>query len=308
MEQYVAANAQRERISIAKVDQPPQTQGLFHGPGQYRPSRTVKYKVLDDYDRISASILPKDPMAHTPALWHGDLHTSNISVDPLEPTRITCIIDWQAVHVGPLFMQVRHPALLEFNGPVPEGLKLPSLPENYHQLSPEERLEMDKLRSAQGLWKLYEIELLEQFKPAGQALQTGKALTPAITKLAGSVFTDGEPILFRSLIKAAENWENIVGVDSNGRPLMPCPLSYSEDEKQQQIEMQRKWETGVVLMANLMDDLGVYSGWNGLVNHGDYDAMKLTLMECKEHFLQHMAKTPEERSEWIKAWPFDSKV
>jgi hypothetical protein len=307
LEQYVPANAQREQNSIEKIDQPPQMQGLFNGPGQYRPSRTTKHKALDDDDKISAHILPKDSSAHSPVLWHSDLHTSNIFVEPLEPTRITCIIDWQAVHVAPLFMQVRHPALLDFDGPVPEGLKLPPLPKNYDQLSSEEQLEADKLRSAQSLYKLYEIELLEQCKPAGRALQNRNTITAAITSLAGSILTDEEPILLGYLIKAVENWTTIVGVDSQGCPLLACPLSYSDDEKRQQMEMEEKWKLGVVLMANLIEDLRVYSGWNGLVNHGDYDAMKLTLRECKEHFLQHMAETAQERKEWIQAWPFDAQ-
>jgi len=60
-------------------------------------------------------------------------------------------------------------------------------------------------------------------------------------------------------------------------------------------------------MDNLIEDLGVYSGWDGLVNHADYEAMLSTLWECKEHFLQHMAKTAEEREEWMKAWPFEAR-
>jgi hypothetical protein len=307
LEQYVTANAQREQISIAKINRTPQRQGLFNGPGQYRPSRTTKDKALEDYHKISAHILPKDSSSHSPVLWHPDLHTSNIFVDPLEPTRITCIIDWQALHAAPLFIQVRHPALLEFDGPIPEGLTLPPLPSNYDALSPQERLEADKLRSVQSLYKLYEIELLEQSKSAGRALQNRNTLTARITALAGSIFTDGEPILLGYLIKAVEEWKTIVGVGQNGRPLLSCPLSYSEHAKQKQKVAEEKWKLGVVLMDNLIEDLGVYSGWDGLVNHADYEAMLLTLRECKEHFLQHMAKTAEEREEWMKAWPFEAR-
>lgn len=204
-------------------------------------------------------------------------------------------------------MQVRHPALLEFDGPIPEGLTLPPLPGNYNAMSPQERLEADKLRSVQSLYKLYEIELLEQSKSAGRALQNRNTLTARITALAGSIFTDGEPILLGYLIKAVEEWKTIVGVGQNGRPLLSCPLSYSEHEKQKQKVAEEKWKLGVVLMDNLIEDLGVYSGWDGLVNHADYEAMLLTLRDCKEHFLQHMAKTAEEREEWMKAWPFEAR-
>ena len=48
---------------------------------------------------------------------------------------ITSVIDWQAVHVASLFLQVGHPALLEFDGPIPEGLKPTQLPDNFEGLS-----------------------------------------------------------------------------------------------------------------------------------------------------------------------------
>lgn len=60
-------------------------------------------------------------------------------------------------------------------------------------------------------------------------------------------------------------------------------------------------------MDNLIQDLRVYSGWDGLVNHAEYEDMTLTLRECKEHFLRHKAKTAEEREEWLKAWPFQTQ-
>lgn len=48
----------------------------------------------------------------------------------------------------PLFIQVLHPALIGFEGPIPEGLQSISLPENFGELSPEEQLEAKKLRVA----------------------------------------------------------------------------------------------------------------------------------------------------------------
>jgi len=129
-----------------------------------------------------------------------------------------------------------------------------------------------------------------------------------MTNLAGSIFTDGEPILLGYLIKAVKDWKTIVGADSAETPPVPCPLSYSEDEIRQQNEMEEMWKLGVVLMDNFIEDMGVYSGWNGLVNHTDYEAMQLKLLDCKEHSLQHMARTSEEREAWLRAWPFqDSK-
>ena len=58
------------------------------------------------------------------------------------------IIDWQAISLGPLFLQARHPALIEFEGPVPKGLKPIHLPDNFDQEGFEEQLQAKKLYAA----------------------------------------------------------------------------------------------------------------------------------------------------------------
>jgi hypothetical protein len=57
-------------------------------------------------------------------------------------------------------------------------------------------------------------------------------------------------------------------------------------------------------MEAVLQELGVYRGWDGWVNHANYAAMKATLEICLQHFLDREATNDEERAEWIKAWPF----
>ena len=66
-------------------------------------------------------------------MWHSDLHANNVFVNPEKPTEIVSISDWQSVHLSPIFLQTRHPALIEFNGPIPEGLGRIELPENFRR-------------------------------------------------------------------------------------------------------------------------------------------------------------------------------
>ncbi|KAF2463221.1 uncharacterized protein BDR25DRAFT_329889 [Lindgomyces ingoldianus] len=260
LEEYVTANAEREQMSIREIKEWPPMQGLFGGLDQYQPSNATKQRVLEDYQNISTLILPRVTSTHAPALSHSDLHTSNIFVDPLEPTRITCIIDWQGAHIAPLC------------------LKLPPWPENYSQLDTGGQLEVDKLREAQSLYKLYEVELLQH----------------GIHMLAGSIFTDGEP-------------KAIVGVDAEGNSLIPCPLSYAEEMGKNQRDMEEQWNVGVLMMNQLIEDLGVYSGWDVLVNNADYQVMKLKLADCKEGFLQNgKDERGESRVEFRMALPRSS--
>lgn len=79
--------------------------------------------------KISDYLLPEGDLVR-PALWHWDIHAPNIFV---QGNRITSLIDWQDVWVGPLFLQARHPKLVDYNGEV--LLKLPS---NYESIEDEE--------------------------------------------------------------------------------------------------------------------------------------------------------------------------
>ena len=117
----------------------PKPQGLFYGPGQYRPTSTPKLLALTNYLKVAHHILPKEASFRASTMWHGDLHTGNIFVNPEKPTEIVSIIDWQSVHLSPLFLQARHPALIEFNGPIPKDFNRIELPENFDKLSPNKK-------------------------------------------------------------------------------------------------------------------------------------------------------------------------
>lgn len=156
--------------------------------------------------KVYKYILPRIEPTHHPVLWHPDLHTNNIFVDPEDPAKITGIIDWQCAHLAPMFLQVRHPALLDFDGPLPESFKLPKLPHNCDQLTPQEQQDAQKLRSAQKLYCLYEIELLRQCREAGNALRGRDTVLTRIHGLVGSLFTDGEPIVLGYLMEVVDRW------------------------------------------------------------------------------------------------------
>ncbi|OAL74724.1 hypothetical protein A7D00_0318 [Trichophyton violaceum] len=293
IEDYIAANVKRERVSITSLGASPRLQGIFNGPGLYHLSKTAKLRALDLYLSISKYILPKNKETHKGVLWHPDLHTNNIFVDPQNPTKITCLIDWQAAHIAPLFLQARRPAFLDFDGPIPERLKFPSLPENFDNLQPEEKLNAKKLRDEQALYVLYEIELLRQCRAAGSALHGRDTLVSRLTGLAGSLFTDGEPVVLGYLMQAVDRWGEIVGRDATGDPVIPCPITFTDAERTKQQIDQEKWKKGVELMDEVVQSLGAYSGWDGFVSHDDYQARKQQVIASRDAFLQRMAGSDE---------------
>ncbi|PWY91337.1 hypothetical protein BO94DRAFT_573791, partial [Aspergillus sclerotioniger CBS 115572] len=207
------------------------------------------------------------------------LHGDNIFVNPDRPTEILSIIDWQAVNLSPLFLQARHPALVEFEGPIPEGPGSINLPDNFDELNPEEQLEAKKLRAAQSLYKLYDIQLIQQCPDIAHALRFKYSLAGQITGLAGSIFSDGEPIVQGMLMRLQEEWPSSTGLS------IPCPLSFTAKEKETQREEAEKWATGVELMEKFLHQVGAYRGWDGWVNHDNYEHYKERFDRCREQFL-----------------------
>lgn len=62
--------------------------------------------LLERYLQLASAMVPPPGTdnAHSPTLWHPDLHLDNVFVDP-ESKQITRIIDWQSAAVLPLFYQ-----------------------------------------------------------------------------------------------------------------------------------------------------------------------------------------------------------
>jgi hypothetical protein len=149
LNEFVHSRAARELACIDKFSSYPGQQGLFGGPNQYRPTKALKVGVLRDYLKVATQILPNDVNLSKPTLWHSDLHSDNIFVDPSQPTKILNIIDWQAVNVSPLFLQARHPSLIEFEGPIPEGFEPITLPDDFDNMSEEAQHRAKNLRAAQ---------------------------------------------------------------------------------------------------------------------------------------------------------------
>ncbi|KAF1967046.1 hypothetical protein BU23DRAFT_592829 [Bimuria novae-zelandiae CBS 107.79] len=221
LNEFVHSRAARELACIEKYSSYPGQQGLFSGPNQYRPTRSLKVEVLLDYLKVATQILPNNVNLSKPTLWHSDLHTVNVS---------------------PLFLQARHPSLIEFEGPIPEGFQPITLPDNFDDMSQEAQYQAKNLLAARSLYKLYEILMLRQCPEIAHALHFRDTLPGQITGLASSIFSDGEPILQGMLIRLQDEWATCVGSS------IPCPLSFTPEIRTQQQRLEASWSDGVELM------------------------------------------------------------
>ncbi|PLB55863.1 phosphotransferase enzyme family protein [Aspergillus steynii IBT 23096] len=298
--EFMSAIARREIATAeAGLQYPLMPEGLFYGPRQYQPSLSKKLSGLENYLKVAPHVLPENKATHASVLWHGDLHSQNIFVDPQDPGRIVGIIDWQSVSACPLFMQVGRPAFLDYNGPVPENLGKVPLPQNLNSMGPDEQQKAKALHLAQSLHNLYLVRHLQANKTVFQAIQGQNTLRHQISMVPGLVLMDYEPLL-NSLLKDVEKeWAQIVG-----SPQTPFPLQFSDEEVQQWAVDGELWAQGVGLMDVFVSDTGCFKHWDGRVSDGDYEKSRKELDEGVKRFLDREARNDAERREWLKALPF----
>ncbi|EFR02327.1 phosphotransferase enzyme family protein [Nannizzia gypsea CBS 118893] len=283
-EDYVAANAKWERESIISLGPSPRLQGVFNGPNIYQPSKAAKLHALDLYLSISKYPFPtiKIPIK----VYYGTLIST-----PTIPSSYRAPFSTSA-STGILGLRWSH-----------SGKAQISFPENFDDLQSEEKIYAKKLRDEQALYVLYEIELLRQCRAAGSALHGRDTLVSRLMGLAGSLFTDGEPVVLGYLMQAVDRWGEIVGVDAAGEPLVPCPIDVTDTERAKQRADQQKWE-GVELMDEIFQYLGAYSGRDGFVSPDDYEVKMQHVITSQEAFLQSMAGSDEGKTEqWRKDGP-----
>lgn len=303
--EYLAAVAYREIACVnAGLKYPVMPEGLFYGPRQYQPSASKKLSALNNYLKVAPYVLPENRATHASVLWHGDLHLQNIFVDPEDPTRILGIIDWQSVSICPLFTQVARPGFLDYNGPVPDKLAPINLPPNIDSMAPNEQQKAKKLHQAQTLHNLYLALSSQVNNIAFQAIQEKNNLRHQVSVVPGLILADYEPYLNNLLRDVEKEWPKIVGENSDGLPLVPCPLQFSAAEAKQQEHDEELWAQGVELMNDFVNETGCFKHWDGRVSNADYELSKRQLAEGIEGFLSREARNEMEREAWLKVLPF----
>ena len=302
VEEYNLAIAERELACLQRSSTFPDPQGFYNGPGQYQQNSKTKIHTLRNYQKVAQYLKPTDPILSQPVLWHTDLHWDNIFVDEKDPTEITAIIDWQAVHIAPLFVQARHPTFLEFVGDIPDTFDVNAikLPDNFESLTQEEQQAARTLRGAQILWKIYEVELMCQCDDVNRAIRFGQGLIGRLPNLAGNIFSDGELLVEDLLMTLQQEWSQVV----DDAAANPCPLSFTDQDKTVHDAQFALWTQSIEHMTEFLTSIGGYRGWDGSVSHEQYNEAKEHMRRFKEDFISRHSSTEGERTRWLKVWPY----
>ena len=99
----------------------------------------VHIGLLEQFLCVLPYIPPRGTDINSPVLWHHDLHPQNIFVDDTDPTKVTGIIDWQAVWAALLFIQARFLSLFNCDGSYPWGAVERMLPKGFDSLLESEK-------------------------------------------------------------------------------------------------------------------------------------------------------------------------
>ncbi|KAF2235720.1 hypothetical protein EV356DRAFT_522818 [Viridothelium virens] len=274
---YLRAIGQREIAWIRRYAPPKSAGGLFtKSEAQRSPDAHIAiYKRFLD---IVDYLLPKGEQTR-PTLWHWDIHAPNIFV---RGDQITSLIDWQDTWAGPLFLQARHPRLIDYNGEV-----MLKLPENYTALEDEdEKMRVrTQVEKSIVLWT-YETETKMANPILYDILHIYQGRTRRDTVEFSANTWDGDIIPFRQcLIRIARHWNEI-------NKEVPCPIEFTDEEIRAHQRDGEGWNEN----ADFWDSLQGLAYRDGWTSNENYDQALEMFAELREHGLQKLSG--EERLEF----------
>ncbi|KAF1961603.1 hypothetical protein CC80DRAFT_400961 [Byssothecium circinans] len=274
---YLRAIGQREIAWIGSHATPKSSGGLFAtSEAQRTPDAHIAlYKRFLD---VAEYLLPKGGQVR-PTLWHWDMHAPNVFVHKYH---ITSLIDWQDTWVGPLFLQARHPRLVDYNGEL-----MIKLPESYDTLEDEkEKLRVrTQVEKSIILWA-YENESKTTNPILHDILHLSQGRTRRETVDFSADTWDGDIIPFRQcLIRIARHWNEI-------NTEIPCPIEFSDEEIASHLQDGEGWNE----TADFWDSLQGFVHRDGWTSNENYEQALEMFAELREQGLQSLSG--EERTEF----------
>ena len=190
------ANREIAWISSFAVPKPPKDIFVASEAQNSPSTHILLYKRFLD---IVLYLMPQNNKLSSSTLWHWDIHSANLFV---EDDRITSLIDWQDTWAGPLFLQFRHPKVVDYNGEV-----VLKLPEHYERLEEGD----EKARTRRQVEKfivlyIYETETEETNPLLSEILRIHNGRTRRETVQFAANTWDGDIIPFRQCLIRVERF------------------------------------------------------------------------------------------------------
>ena len=144
-----------------------------------------KLSALDKFETICSHLIPKAPRFTRPTMWHWDIRPGNLFA---QDARITGIIDWQDVWIGPYFLQARRPQLVNHHGEM-----ILRLPDEYETMEdPNEKAKVADQVERSILLYCYNLETKGQHEDLDALLDLSQVIQAKHTVTFASDLSDGE--------------------------------------------------------------------------------------------------------------------
>ncbi|KAH6723476.1 kinase-like domain-containing protein [Leptodontidium sp. MPI-SDFR-AT-0119] len=264
-----------------------------------RPEEMVE--LLTKYLQLVPAMIPPSTTddLHSSTLWHPDLHLDNLLFDN-RTMKVTSVIDWQSTTAAPFFLQCGVPKLLVHPEPLSFDLTIPKRPENYMDLTQEEKEEADYRRGNEHLLKYY-LRITKRDNPRHwTALQLHNEIRVQPARLVQHAWEQNIIFFLKvALMKIVNRWEHFCP-DAG-----PCPVNFNEVEQGTfDFEAENREAIGSVLSL-LQEKYGLHP--EGNVVSARYDEMQMELMRLKTGFLSGAADE-DERLLADKLWPYQDTM
>ncbi|KAL1989377.1 hypothetical protein VTN96DRAFT_139 [Rasamsonia emersonii] len=233
-----------------------------------------------------------------PVLWHTDLHLGNIFVSSDDPTIIEGIIDWQSSRLYPLFIQARFPDFLRPPKDYTPGTQVPTLPENFDELSPEQQEEAKTNQELATRSKYYEMLTLGNNRHVYHAMELDRRLWEPFTCC--QLFFNGSMVPLRSsLIRISEDWAGL-GLAGD------CPFAFTKEELEKHKEQMPEYEDRVILWDVAKSQLCTDdAGW---VPVERWEITSKRNKELFDMFVESLGQEGVSPEVATKKWPFPPGV
>ncbi|KAK6810576.1 hypothetical protein RU639_013675 [Aspergillus parasiticus] len=289
-------SAARREMAVIQHHAKAQPRQTFLLPTDYNIHPSEHSSLLSQFLQL-APHLTRPGSYSAPTLRHPDLSLSNILLAP-GSSKIISIIDWQDAAIFPRFIQAGYPAFCEHDSSQPQSLHVPSLPDNFDEMS------IDEQRQAKVLFRLKEANL---YYTAATGLHNDKHMdvlkTPHLGMQQYLIRQTGYPwdadiINLRAAlvgITTSSVWSKISSA--------VCPVVFSDEEREAAIADSQEWNESEQLLSQVREHLNIDP--EGGTEPDNFERA----VEGNRQFRMEMARQTEadQREICWRNWPYKDK-
>ncbi|TKX21464.1 hypothetical protein C1H76_6538 [Elsinoe australis] len=266
----------------------------------YQGSIEDHLKLLIDIEVTSTKLIQKPALQETgiPTLLHPDLHKRNIFVSKEDPSKITCIIDWQSTSIEPAFIYANE---------TPDFAEMPvdyiSTDSPDQKLSDEGPAKSKAKEDVERCAKAFEVCIFGYVDILGRARAIDQTILRPFRHCT-SMWRDGVPAARSDMIDLFKAWKDL-GLPGS------CPYQPTEEEIAAHEKQYEDFKASHSLKTWLSRTFEI--GSDGWVPIYDWDRILPLYREAYQMWMESARESEAEgdsdmtQEKADRLWPFDQR-